>query len=463
MNRLLLAFLALLAVVQTGLAEQVEFGSAIQLTLADSIAFQLDTFAGSDGGQHLTWNDRRSGGFEIYYGELDGTTFVTEVAIAGGTNPENPCIAVSNGGTICVVWEDLVNNLFQIFSSFSTDAGATWSTPVELSFATVNAMNADLVLESDDSFGVVYMALSTTDSELYYAKWNGASWSTPTQITDSGGDATHPDAIAEADTVHVAWQDTRDGNDEIYHATLLNGTVTMTERLTNDASYSWQPRLALMGDTLLVGYNDKRDGDFQIFLQRRIGGVWNPEEKLTEGINDSKFCHIATGSQSRIYVVWQDLRLGSHDVVFKMWGGNAWCDDVLVATETDNDGEAHIFVAGDELTAVWSRFYDGTANQADLFCATATALPVSSIGESGTLTQRLVAYPNPSRGTVQIFAQGVDVPSLPLAIWDAQGRRIWSGELSRGGTSWNPEQSPSGVYFLRTPDERQATKLIISR
>lgn len=463
MYRLLLAFLALLAVVQTSLAEQVEFGSAIQLTFADSIGFQLDTYASSDGAQHLTWNDKRSGGLEIYYGELDGTTLVTEVAIAGGSNPENPCISVSNGGTICVVWEDLVDDLFQIFSSFSTDAGSTWSTPVELSFATVNAVNADLVLESDDSFGVVYMTLSTTDSELYYAKWNGASWSTPTQITDSSGDASHPDAIAEADTVHVAWQDTRDGNDEIYHATLLNGTVTLTERLTNDASYSWQPRLALMGDTLLVGYNDKRDGDFEIFMQRRIGGVWNPEEKLTETDQDSKFCHIATGSQSRIYVAWQDLRLGSYDVAFKMWGGNAWCDDVLVATETDDDVEAHIFVAGDELTAVWSRFYDGILNQADLFCATATALPVSSIDTSSALTHRLVAYPNPSRGAVQIFAQGVDAASLPLGIWDAQGRQIWSGELTRGGASWDSRQSPSGVYFLRTPDEQQTTKLIISR
>lgn len=85
---------------------------------------------------HITWQDARSVGFDIYYrkavgGELGAEEVRLDTDAAGFANSLFPNIAVSEAG-VAVAWQDRRNDdqglgYDDLFYNFSLDAGATWN------------------------------------------------------------------------------------------------------------------------------------------------------------------------------------------------------------------------------------------------------------------------------------------------------------------------------------------------
>ncbi|MEO7324427.1 MAG: sialidase family protein, partial [Dokdonella sp.] len=119
----------------------------------------------------------------------------------------------------------------------------------------------------DGSEGQKLFAIRSTD--------NGATWETPIQLTTTPGSSDHGSIIGDGAAVHLAWHDARDPqNLEIYYRRSLDsgGTWEDEEHVsTGAAGDSSTPLLAVSANDVHVLWIDRRGGSFQVYYRRRAG------------------------------------------------------------------------------------------------------------------------------------------------------------------------------------------------
>lgn len=140
----------------------------------------------------------------------------------------------ASGDTFHVTWEEdsltALGGSEEMWYTRSTDAGATWSTPVALS---MNAGNNDVdepKVEADGSLAVIVYVDSADDVIAHRSTDGGATWSTGVQIESNlGGNADEPILEVRGNTVVVSWteQDPGTPGGEGVHVAVSNdGGVT---------------------------------------------------------------------------------------------------------------------------------------------------------------------------------------------------------------------------------------------
>jgi hypothetical protein len=125
---------------------------------------------------------------------------------------------------------------------------------------------------------------------------------------------------ASGSNVHVVWQDSLDGNDEIYAKRSTDGGASWgtDTRLTNNSALSWYPSVAASWSNVHVVWRDNRDGNAEIYAKRSPDGglSWGPDTRLTNNNAGSALPSVAA-SGSRVHVVWLDTRDGNLEIYAK--------------------------------------------------------------------------------------------------------------------------------------------------
>ncbi|MBE0432226.1 hypothetical protein IBX73_02030 [candidate division WOR-3 bacterium] len=108
----------------------------------------------------------------------------------------------------------------------------------------------------------------TTDADSSYTSYNNA-WC----------------VAASGDTVHVAWYDGRDGNEEIYYklSTDNGSNWDADARLTDDMSISQLASVAASGSMVHVVWSDERNSNWDIYYKRNPTGNTGISE-YTDGV-----------------------------------------------------------------------------------------------------------------------------------------------------------------------------------
>ncbi|MCK4353419.1 T9SS type A sorting domain-containing protein [candidate division WOR-3 bacterium] len=154
------------------------------------------------------------------------------------------------------------------------------------------------------------------DGTIYYSNCT-SYWDPETTLTQGN----HPCVAAFNNLVYVIWQDNRDGNPEIYYKQSLNNGETweLDERLTNATGDSKYPSLVTSSDTLHLVWQDNRDGNWEIYYKQSPDGgtTWTPDTALTD-TGSSEHPSI-TVSDSIIHIVWQDNRDGNYEIYYKRY------------------------------------------------------------------------------------------------------------------------------------------------
>jgi hypothetical protein len=196
----------------------------------------------------VAWVDFRDYNWDVYYAQSDdrGLSFGANVRVddfAGFERVnERPSVAVGRRGRVHVAWTDLRAREpdTNVFASRSDD-GVTFTADARV---------------DDASAGF------DPDTDTPTNQW-------------------HPSLAVDRDTVLMAWQDDRDGNNDVRFAWSLDGgtTVAASERVddTGDgASAQTRPSLAIArrGNRRVcyVAWEDDRDGDPDVYLARRACG-----------------------------------------------------------------------------------------------------------------------------------------------------------------------------------------------
>jgi len=257
-------------------------------------------------------------------------------------------VQVPGTNTVLVCWIETNGTCDFLYFIKSTDGGSTWGKPKMLSLT-------GQIRENDESGGDLgnYYALAMAvqapyvhiviqwrpseadDFEIRYRRSAdlGDTWGGWTLLTDNATDSRFPDVIARGSYVHVAYQDSWPGNEEIMYKRITDnggGAVDKTRRLTNSASDSYYPRIAASqdGSVVSVVYEDNAAAAFNIYLKsidsEGAGAFYT--RQLTFGTDPfsgwNGLPDIATSTGSApddqyVYVVYQTLWPGNMEIMYK--------------------------------------------------------------------------------------------------------------------------------------------------
>ena len=245
-----------------------------------------------------------------------------------------------------------------------------WSSDVRLTNNSANSLmtfnNQTALGVSGDTIHLVWMDDRDGNLEIYYKRStnNGSSWLADTRLTTDTNFSFYPAVAASGSTVHVVWQDDRDGNPEIYYKRSTNGGTTWSvdTRLTNQVDFSIGPSVAVSGNIVHVVWQDFRDGNPEIYYKRSTNGgtSWSADMRLT---NDPNFRQPASVSASGnfVHIAWMDLRDGNPEIYYKRStnDGVSWLSDTRLTNNTNISTVPTVSVSGSNVSLCWVDDRDG--------------------------------------------------------------------------------------------------------
>ena len=216
---------------------------------------------------HVVWFDDRDGGEQVYYKRsLDGgTTWEADRRlVADDTARMNPSVAAS-GDTVYVSWHEVTAaNGYYVVVDRSLDAGVTWEAPITLTATGASAMTS--IAADGDAVQLVWneSAAGPTEIERSGSTDRGATWSAPVQVSSSPYDSWVANIAIQGEVAIASWVDYMDANEEEYQRLSTDGGATWGPilRRTIDPADSWAPSLAISGDVLHLFWFDRRDSAY---------------------------------------------------------------------------------------------------------------------------------------------------------------------------------------------------------
>jgi hypothetical protein len=192
--------------------KKTKFRKPANITPHNGGAFAPRVALDSTEGVNIAWGDTNSNlGTVVFVRSTDlGASFTEPLDISRSSGVAfDPEIAVDPGDGINVVWQDTAPGLSVIMFSRSTDGGATFSNPKQVSTGTGAATEAAIATDSAGRLSVVWVDESTGSAQAYYSRStdNGQTFSDPLNVSSfPNGDIHKPTVIAARDVVYVAFQ-----------------------------------------------------------------------------------------------------------------------------------------------------------------------------------------------------------------------------------------------------------------
>ena len=189
--------------------------------------------------------------------------------------------------------------------------------------------------------------------------------------TDPAGTSlsAEPSIATSGTTVHVVWEDWRDGETDVYYSRSTDGGATWLAaevRLDTDPpgqAHSRNPVVVASGTAVYVAWEEWRSGKTDVYFNRSLdGGVtWLAADvRLNRGPAGFTVAVEPTirADGTSVYVTWQDDRLGANDVFFdrSLDGGTTWLGQQVRVNTNAGPGKtsrSHMAVDDGAVYVVW--------------------------------------------------------------------------------------------------------------
>jgi|GEM_PF-5532178 len=274
-------------------------------------------------------------------------------------------LAVGNGNTIGLVWEDSGNICFASFSD------GIWSGITVLD-STGTASKPAIAANPSGGFGVVWRRGS--DAEIYYCKPGSGA---PVDISNTPGNSDDPDVEFDSvGTAHIVWRDANNtsgvlpGQWDIWYVSYTaEGIMQNKQDISNTYDEGSElPRIAVdVEDRLHVVWGDAAQGNYDIFYAKsEDGGVsWTPWTNIANNTGLSEYAYIMTDGNKRLHVMWEDHTPGDSEIYWNGFNGNSWAGAKNVSN-TGSQSLMHRFVL-DSKNRVHVVFQDNRSGNYEIY------------------------------------------------------------------------------------------------
>jgi hypothetical protein len=409
------------------------------------------------------WFDTRDNNQEIYFkcSNDTGMTWGADVRLTNNvSNSQNPGIAHS-GDTLHAVWQDNRDGNYEIYYKRSTDAGSNWGADTRLS---INSSWSGLpsIAVSGSRVYVAWSDDRDGNREVYFIRSfdAGQTWGSESRLTNTADWGWTPSIAASGDTVHIAWYESVSGSNtakDIHYirSTSAGTSWEVSDTLTNDPANSSSPSIGVAGSSVHVVWNDNRDGNWEIYYKRSTDGglSWGADTRLTNDPSVSSGASVAVSS-SNVHVVWDDSRDQNEEIYYKSSGnmGFTWSPDLRLTNNSSTSMYGSVAAFGPVVHVVW---YDNRdANWEVYYKRNPTGnlrIDDNDLDHSREPQTRIIVQPNPFHDRAVVKGlEGED-----LRIFNAAGGYVRTDKGRALGRGLSP-----GVYFILTSKNDVFVKII---
>ncbi len=451
--------------------------------LTNSTGFSLNSsIVSNENYLHVVWQDTRDGGNnEIYYkrSSNDGVSWESDVRLTNNLGTSQlPSIAVS-GTYVYVVWEDNFDGNPEIYFKRSTDNGGSWGGNIRLT-NDVDVSSSAKVSASGSHVQLIWRDVSNGFFEIFHKHSNdwGATWSNDTILTShTSGIPGNISLSTIGSNVHIAWSDSRDGNNEIYYKRSTNSGETWETdiRLTVDASISEVPSITCSSSSVHIAWLDLRDGNNEIYYKRSTdaGITWSVDLRLTMGPLWSQNPYIVL-SGTIVHLVWQ-YGSSNFEIFYKRSTNNgvSWGDSTQLSNSLSVARNTAISVSSLSTHVLWTDTRHGSTNHEIYYKRNPTGNTLGTITQDSETAKTFSLsqnYPNPFNPSTKISWQSPADGWQTLKVYDVLGNEVVTlvnGYILTGSyeVEFNAPQLASGIYFykLETGDFVKTKKMILLR
>jgi len=249
-----------------------------------------------------------------------------------------PLVAVDGSGNINLAWTDqfpIPNSDFSFFSvvffSRSSDGGATFSPPQDLSGNLNFPPSLNMAVDPSGNINIVWESLPHGNVFLARSNDGGATFSN-TQVTPyvHTGSSPTPEApsmaIDSGGNINVVWMDNSPGNYAIFfsHSTDGGASFSAAQNLSGSVSGSRSPQIAVdsSGNINVVWEEGTQPGSqtapSAVFFSASTdgGGSFSAPQNISNDSGDSFDSAIVLDSCGNINVAWRDDSPGTVDLFF---------------------------------------------------------------------------------------------------------------------------------------------------
>lgn len=446
----------------------------------------------------VVWSDNRDGNPEIYAQERLAGTWGTALRLTNHSASSTHAAIGGSEGESRVVWEDDRTGHPEIWMKQKISGqwlAATCLTCDEFESARpgLDHTGQHLVWEEtkDGNREIYYRRLPVNEPwEAEFRISNDAMESSHASVASPHSLHSPSDPALRV----VAWQDDRDGNWEIYarYGTSFSGWGP-EERVSSDDASSRFPSAAVEDDAFCgdavfisqwVAWQDDRDGNDEIYFAEGENGSWNLPSRVTNTALPSRHPSVgktyvpfsgglAQGICGRPSLVWEEGASGVSGTILYQ---DATAGPAIISDAGADPSHAS-FAAFHErtlpgivegaLAVVWTDERDG--NQEIYFAEGATLVQVTAIPEPASQARPLeigLAHPNPFRAATTATVRVSKESALSVRIVDAAGRlvrELFSGTIREGATSFvwdgtaqSGTRAAAGTYFLVAEGDEEA-------
>ncbi|HMK32253.1 MAG TPA: hypothetical protein VK431_01375, partial [Nitrosopumilaceae archaeon] len=343
--------------------------------LGDSILPQM-IVSGND--VYVLWNDNATGKYGVFLTKSTdgGTNFGAPVNISKNIGSSgSPQFAVS-GNDVYVVWQAQATGKYQILFAKSTDGGATFTTPVNIS-NNLGDSSFPKVLASGNQIYVVWaFSITGKDYDILFSKSTdgGATFTTPVNLSNTVGDTGLPQMILSGNNIYITWENDGLGNFDIFVAksTDSGNTFAAPVNVSNDSKSSGAPQIIASGNDVYVVWMDDTPGNYDVFVAKSTdnASTFGKPVNVSNNTSDSGYQQMAI-YKNNLYVAWTDtISNSNYDVLFSKStdGGATFTTPVNVSKNAGASGWPQIAVSGN-IYVMWE---DTTAGNFDILISKST-------------------------------------------------------------------------------------------
>jgi hypothetical protein len=227
---------------------------------------------------------------------------------------------------------------FDIYARRSPDGGATWEPEQLLSrFADLTPKDIfarpQLVGDGQGHLWAVWVGVKSGRSSVYMNRSadGGRAWTDPVPLTGDSQSVFGHSLHRAGDRMLLVWHDTRIQRDRLYAVSSSDAGATWTaplrvDHLSADSKAGTAAPMALLSPDgeVLVAWQDARNGRDDIFLGRSIDGgrTWGKEDRRMDtdetGTAVSRYPQLARAKDGRVALAWDDDRAGFEGVFVRV-------------------------------------------------------------------------------------------------------------------------------------------------
>jgi hypothetical protein len=327
---------------------------------------------------YIAWEEHTPGNAEIFYSNSTdgGATWSTPVNVSSNSGDSwVPTIAVDSG-TIYLAWTDFTPGNWEVFYSNSTDGGATWSAPVNVSENAGTSFRPSMALDSG-AIRLAWFDDAPGNAEIFYSNSTdgGATWSAPVNVSNTAAASNNPSIAVAAGAIHIVWADDTPGSREIFYSNSVDGGATWSTpiNLSNNPSWSADPVMAVNSSAIHVAWWDDAPGTGDIFhLNSTDGGVtWNTRSDVSNNGAPSSGPAIAVDPDT-VHIVWMDNTLGNFEIFYSKSIPDILppsVSTVWLTEATQNDSTEFWVTATDNMAVTQCDFYWNSVNVSSMMLA----------------------------------------------------------------------------------------------